>query len=93
MTDCIADDSTDCDCPSCVEDQLEWERDQGWHDDGSDDHSGPCIGAACINPNPIHTRDECFSAAWARDYYAGERAPKRARRRVRMARKRRRGWA
>lgn len=34
--ECIADDSTECECRRCRAAEENWERIQGWHDDGRD---------------------------------------------------------
>ena len=37
---CIADDINECQCASCLDDEEQWERDQGWRDDDDDDGEG-----------------------------------------------------
>lgn len=67
--ECIADDSTECDCSSCEEELAAWESDQGWDDDDGydDDYEDPddverwtCIDPKnCVNPHFYHQRSEC----------------------------------
>lgn len=74
MTDCIRDDSTECDCDRCVADE-----DRFWRDQGDDDvRSGCVLGAECLAPDPFHGADECFDARMAEAFYRDE--PVRAKR-------------
>lgn len=67
MSDCIRDDSTECDCERC-----EGAEDRFWDEqEGADERQGCVLGDQCCNPNIDHTSDECSSVemheAWERE--------------------------
>lgn len=90
---CVADDSTECDCETCRNDEERWEREQGWHDDGADeDERDQCVlGADCLVADPFHRADECFDIEMAETFMRAEpmRAQLRGRQRTRALWRRR----
>lgn len=89
MTDCIRDDSTECDCESCYVLDVQFWREQDGDYDGPDhdeDEANGCVlGNRCCCPHFYHGPDECFSAQdaerWERERRA--RLPPTGRQRTR----------
>ena len=67
---CVADDSTECDCDTCQQEDADWESAQGWDDVGPDhDERDQCVlGADCLVADPFHRADECFDAEVAESF-------------------------
>lgn len=56
---CIADDSTECDCSACTGEQLAWEHWQGWHhEDGVPLPEDGCPGCEAEAPTPTRDPDK-----------------------------------